>query len=88
MTESNLLTAEAIKMVAQGGIWISPEVANRLEALSSAIFTDPADRAKFTQREREVIGLFVQGKTNGQIAYELHISERTVRFHLRNMALP
>ncbi|HEX5132705.1 MAG TPA: response regulator [Candidatus Krumholzibacteria bacterium] len=37
--------------------------------------------ASLTQREREVLALVVQGKLNKEIAAELGIHERTVKFH-------
>ena len=39
----------------------------------------------FSQRERQVIDLLLQGKSNKQIALELHVSNRTVKFHLSNI---
>ena len=44
--------------------------------------------AQFTElsnREREVMELLLEGKSNKQIALALSISERTVEFHLRNI---
>lgn len=38
-----------------------------------------------SRREKEVIGLLLQGKSNKQIALSLDISERTVEFHLKNI---
>lgn len=38
-----------------------------------------------TRREEEVVNLLLQGYSNKQIALALHISERTVEFHLRNI---
>ena len=37
--------------------------------------------AKLTRREQEVFALLVRGKPHKQIAYELGISERTVKMH-------
>ncbi|BAS27254.1 response regulator [Limnochorda pilosa] len=45
----------------------------------------PAPAETLTAREREVLELVSQGATNQQIADELHISENTVRNHLRNV---
>jgi len=40
---------------------------------------------QFSQRERDVIRLLLQGKGNKQIALDLGISSRTVEFHLSNI---
>ena len=40
---------------------------------------------KFTEREKEVIKLLLQGKSNKQIALSLRISKSTVEFHLKNI---
>lgn len=38
-----------------------------------------------SNREQEVAGLLVQGKSNKQIAAALHITQNTVEFHLKNI---
>ncbi len=38
-----------------------------------------------TSREREVCVFLCEGKTNTEIAYQLQLSERAVRFHLENL---
>jgi DNA-binding CsgD family transcriptional regulator len=38
-----------------------------------------------SNRERDVVKLLLQGKSNKMIAASLHISERTVEFHLKNI---
>jgi DNA-binding CsgD family transcriptional regulator len=40
---------------------------------------------EFSPREREVIALVLQGKSNKQVAFRLNISVRTVEFHLKNI---
>ena len=40
---------------------------------------------ELTDREEEVLGEVVKGKTNREIAEELVIKERTVESHLRNI---
>lgn len=39
----------------------------------------------FTDREKTLISLLLLGKTNKKIAQDLHIVERTVEFHLKNV---
>lgn len=41
--------------------------------------------AQLTAREHDVFALLARGKPHKQIAYELGISERTVKFHRRNV---
>ncbi|TXK43819.1 response regulator transcription factor [Nonomuraea sp. C10] len=38
-----------------------------------------------TQREVEVLGLIAQGRSNAEIAGQLHISEATVKTHINNL---
>ena len=38
-----------------------------------------------SQRERQVVELLLEGKSNKQIAYALHITQNTVEFHLKNV---
>lgn len=40
---------------------------------------------QLSKREKEVLKLVLQGKSNKQIALSLHISVRTVEFHLKNV---
>jgi NarL family two-component system response regulator LiaR len=40
---------------------------------------------KLTQREKEILKLLVDGKTNKEIAQQIHISLGTVRFHVSNI---
>jgi len=38
-----------------------------------------------SNREREVVKLLLEGKSNKQIASSLHITDNTVEFHLKNV---
>lgn len=38
-----------------------------------------------TEREAQVVKLLMKGNSNDEIGHALSISERTVRFHLRNV---
>jgi RNA polymerase sigma factor (sigma-70 family) len=52
-----------------------------MKAQDNQISTLQSLFAKLTIREREVFALLVRGKPHKQIAYELGISERTVKLH-------
>lgn len=68
----------AVRVVHQGGSLLQPVVASRLlEQLSG-----PGRVEELTPRERTVLALLAQGRQNKEIARELSITERTVKFHL------
>ncbi len=71
----------AIRVVSQGGSLLQPIVASKLiQRISQPAAEPPAD--PLTARELEVLKLLAQGKANKEIAAALHISERTVKFHV------
>ena len=65
----------ALKRVHAGGRYLPPPVARALEARTPD--------ASLSPREREVLQLLVQGKSNKEIATQLGIAEATVKCHFR-----
>lgn len=49
--------------------------------------TVQADNSGMTEREKEVLLLIAEGKTNKDIAEELHISIKTVKTHVSNLLM-
>lgn len=45
------------------------------------------DRTGFTRREKEVIELILEDRSNKEIAKQLSISERTTKFHVSEILL-
>jgi glycosidase/DNA-binding CsgD family transcriptional regulator len=43
------------------------------------------DNIEFSEHEKEVIALLLEGKSNKQIALTLHIAQSTVEYHLKNI---
>jgi DNA-binding NarL/FixJ family response regulator len=72
---------EALSRVAAGGTALDPEVITQV--LGASRRTDGL--AALTGREREVLGLIAEGRSNGAIAGILVVSERAVEKHVGNI---
>ena len=72
---------EAVRRVGDGGTALDPEVVAQLLARSRR--RDPLDR--LSVREREVLGLMAEGRTNSAIARELVVSDGAVEKHISNI---
>jgi NarL family two-component system response regulator LiaR len=59
--------------------------AGAAQTLIQAAAELPPPGSNLTPREREVLALLVEGKTNKEIAEELTISQATVRLHVSNI---
>lgn len=76
----------AIRVVREGGSLLQPVVASKLLRHMSRRAGDPGSSPDpLTARETDVLRLLAQGKTNKEIASELGISERTVKFHVSSV---
>jgi NarL family two-component system response regulator LiaR len=75
--------ADAVREVHRGRPVLHPDVAARLMRRVA----DPAGPATepLTPREREVLGLVVEGYANKQIARRLLITEKTVKTHVSSI---
>ena len=69
--------AAAIRSVAAGGTVLDPEVVQKLMTRSSR--TEPV--ARLTPREREVLALMAEGRSNAAIAQRMFITEKAVSKH-------
>jgi DNA-binding NarL/FixJ family response regulator len=77
--------ARAIVAAHNGETIIDPTVASRLvHAIADGGATTSAIQV-LTAREREVLALIAQGRSNKRIAYELEISEKTVKTHVGHL---
>lgn len=78
----------AVRAVAAGEALFGPGVAARLGQLfgrATGAGSAPEEFADLTQRERDVLRLMAGHRSNGQIARDLDISEKTVRNHVSNV---
>ena len=73
--------AEAVRRVGSGGSALDPEVVERL--LTRATQRDPLER--LTDREREVLGLMAEGRSNQAIAARLYLNAKTVESHVHSV---
>ena len=72
---------EAVRRVGEGGSVLDPEVVATL--LGRRRRADPV--ADLTEREREVLGLMAEGRSNQAIAEQLVVTERAVEKHVTNI---
>lgn len=73
---------QAIRVVADGGSLLQPVVASKL---MNRVHRPPDPSCTLTPREEEVLRCVAEGLLNKEIADVLHISERTVKFHISSI---
>jgi DNA-binding NarL/FixJ family response regulator len=71
----------AVQRVGEGGTALDPEVVAQLLARTRR--RDPIER--LSPREREVLGLMAEGRSNGAIARALVVSDGAVEKHVSNI---
>ncbi len=71
---------EGVRRVAAGGTVLDPEVVASLMARQRE---EPLDR--LTPREREVLALMAEGRSNAAIAVALYVTEKAVAKHTNNI---
>jgi NarL family two-component system response regulator LiaR len=74
--------AETIREANRGRSMIDSAAA---QALVASAVESSSSRDDLTKREREILVLLIDGKTNKEIAGQLSLSEGTVRFHVSNI---
>ncbi|MER5974377.1 response regulator transcription factor [Streptomyces sp. NPDC002055] len=78
--------AGAIRSVHAGHVLLQPEVAGAL--LSQEVAGGAQGRGNaLTEREREVLALIADGRSNREIARALVLSEKTVKTHVSNILM-
>ena len=71
----------AVRVVNLGGSLLEPAVANKLLNRVGGLLRGEGTTEELTPREHDVLNLMARGFRNKEIALELSITERTVKFH-------
>lgn len=80
--------SRAIDEVANGGFWVPRALLSRFVDWTLAAARRPGrgvPHGQLSPREREVHDLLMENLANKEIAQRLHMSERTVKFHVSNL---
>ena len=77
---------DAIHTVARGGSYLDPAIASRvIGRVGRTQERRAAHSRELTERESSVLTALVQGKRNKDIAGDLFITERTVKYHINGL---
>ena len=77
---------DAIRLVNRGGSYLDPMVTSKvMGAVGGANRRQAAPLDALSTRETAVLQMMAEGKRNKDISEALHISERTVKFHVSSM---
>ena len=78
---------QAIRIISQGSLWIPRRMLSMfIERVSNSprrIF--PTDQVAFTDREKQVLKMLVEGRSNKEIGVPLGIRDRTVKAHVAKL---
>jgi DNA-binding NarL/FixJ family response regulator len=78
------VVARAIKLVLVGGVFVPADILLR-PVQSEPETVRRAPKFDFTTREHDVVKALLKGKSNKSIAYELLMSESSVKVHISNV---
>jgi DNA-binding NarL/FixJ family response regulator len=73
------VTVDKLRQVAQGQTLVSPEILAMIDGDADFV------RARLSEREREVLVLYVSGLEISQIAHQLFVTENSAREYLRRI---
>lgn len=78
------LLVEAVRAAVAGDTLISPSLTIRLLTGLAERMPNPENGPSLSERERQVVKLVAEGKSNAEIATDLFISAGTVKTHIAN----
>ena len=71
----------AVRVAALGGSLLEPKVAERLLGSMERMLRSGKVPTSLTERERDILTRIARGLSNKAIGEELHLAERTIKFH-------
>lgn len=84
-----VLLQEVAQVVSLGGLWVGPDLVQRLMAATREVLQRSPDAVRpavdlsvLSERELQVARAVAEGQSNREVAEQLHITERTVKAHL------
>jgi DNA-binding NarL/FixJ family response regulator len=72
----------AVRVVAGGGSLLEPAVAERLLDSVERLLRGEQAATALSERERAILTLVARGLSNKDIGVQLHLAERTIKFHI------
>ncbi|MDR2187709.1 MAG: response regulator transcription factor [Azonexus sp.] len=84
--ETNMLI-DAIRRAAQGESIVSQQMTAKLinGVRTPYMAVPPAERNRFSSRERDILAALARGESNREIAHRLELAESTVKIHVQNI---
>lgn len=77
------IITQAVEQILDGQIWVPEDMLNDVKQLNNAEYITFASRLeKLTPHQLKVLQLMADGLLNKQIAYELQVSESTIKQHV------
>jgi DNA-binding NarL/FixJ family response regulator len=76
---------EIIRLVRAGGMFVPPSSLSLKRSRGSGLAPPAITTDQFTQRELAVLECLASGKANKNIAFELKMSESTVKVHIKSI---
>lgn len=80
---------QSVRVLNGGQIFISPSLAAKLLMRSGPVIVtemkSPGQLPHLTPREKQILSILVQGRSNKEIGNKLDLSEKTIKHHLTNI---
>ncbi len=71
-----------MRRILDGDVWLPPHVSESSGALGDAEASVASRIAELTPQQFRVLGMIAAGLLNKQIAFELNVSEATIKAHM------